>query len=420
MGSSSPISPPFSLDFVQSAAWEFVAPNPALAPRFHRAASPAVLVAEGNGREECYGYARCPVRLAGGRSYLLRVRLRAEGIESAGHHTAHGLFGASYSGGIFSLQAGEGYDDGYYVGQQRFPGPPEDLDAELRVYFRYSPHGRVTWNEILLEVQGPLPPRPATFVCREGPVPPVTSLSYWEEWLDRAGERHPDLALLPELFDGATPTTAHPPVGPSAQLLAAKARQWDMYTCGAYYEARHDLVYNTAPLFDRRGHLIGSYDKVLPYEQELDLGVSPGRELRTFDTDFGRVAIMTCFDSWFPEVARTLAGMGAEVILLPNAGYYEDLMPARAADNGVCIAASSLNHPAGVWGSSGARAGSQAAESSREAPSAILSVERDAERGLLIATVDLSKKYSPHWKGGPMGSAPALRGSRVTSLRPLR
>jgi predicted amidohydrolase len=418
MGSSSPsrLSQPLRLDFVPSATWEFVAPNPALAPRFHQAASPALLVAEGNGREECYGYARCPVRLAGGRSYFLRVRLQAEGMRSPEHHTVHGLFGASYSGGIFSLRAEK---KGYYVGEQRFHGPLEDLDVELRVYFRYSPHGRVTWNEIFLEERDPIPPRPATFICREGAQASGASLAYWEEWLDRAGERHPDLALLPETFDGAGPAAANSPGGPPAQLLAAKSRQWNMYTCGSYFEARHDLVYNTAPLFDRRGHLVGSYDKILPFEQELDLGVSPGRELRTFDTDFGCVAVMTCFDSWFPEVARTLVRMGAEVILLPNAGYYEDLMPARAADNNVCIAASSLYHSAGLWESSGARAGGQSAES-REAPNAILTFERDPEHGLLLATVDLSKKYSPHWKGGPMSSAPALRGSRVTSLRLLR
>jgi predicted amidohydrolase len=157
---------------------------------------------------------------------------------------------------------------------------------------------------------------------------------------------------------------------------------------------------------------------LLPYRPELDQGVSPGRELRVFDADFGRVAVMNCFDSWFPEVARALAQMGAEVILLPNAGYFEDLMPARAADNGVCIVASSLYHAAGVWESSGCRAGNENSKSSREAPSAVLSFEHHPADGLLLATVDLSKKYSPHWKGGPMTSAPALRGPGATSLKP--
>jgi len=405
---------PLRFDFLQS-EWEFVAPNPALAPHFRRGSGDTLLVAEGNGREECYGYARCPVHLAGGRSYLLRVRLKAEGIETVEHHTVHGLFGPTYSGGLFSLRA----EGKYHVGQQRFPGPPEDMDAELRVYFRYSPHGRVAWKEIILEECEPIPPRPVTFACRQGSAPPGASLAYWEEWLDLAGNRNPDLVLLPETFDGTAPDAAHPPGGPPGQLLAAKARQWNMYTCGTYYESRCDLVYNTAPLFDRDGRLVGSYDKLLPYEPELDLGVSPGRELRVFDADFGRVSVMTCFDSWFPEVARTLAQMGAEVILLPNFGYFEDLMPARAADNGVCMVVSSLLQAAGVWGSSGVRAG-EAAGISRESPQAILSVESDPGHGLFLATVDLSKKYSPHWKGGPMTSAPALRASRVTSLQPLQ
>ena len=129
---------------------------------------------------------------------------------------------------------------------------------------------------------------------------------------------------------------------------------------------------------------------------------------------------MICFDSWFPEIAQALARMGAEAILLPNVGYCEELMPARAADNGVCIAASSLLHPAGIWESSGARAGEVVTPDSRESPSAIQSAEHDCANGLMVATVDLSKKYSPHWKGGPMASAPAARDARVTSLRPLK
>ena len=307
----------------------------------------------------------------------------------------------------------------YHAGEQRFPGPPEDLAAELRIYFRYSPLGRVIWEEIVLEEREPIPARPAKFACRQGAMPRDSTLAYWSQWLDLAGRSGPDLALLPEVFDGGRPSEAHLPGGPPVQLLAAKARQWRMYTCGTYYEARNGLVFNTAVLFDRSGCMVGSYDKLLPYGPELDQGVSPGRELRVFDADFGRVAVVNCFDSWFPDVARELAQMGAEVILLPNAGYFEDLMPARAADNGVCVVASSLYNSAGVWESSGHRAGDENPKSSRESPSAVLSFEQHPADGLLLAAVDLSKQYSPHWKGGPMMSAPALRVSGATSLKPL-
>jgi predicted amidohydrolase len=406
------------IDCLASELWEFVSPNPALMPLFRRGPafrrSPA-LIAQGNGRAECYGYARCPVSLRSGRSYRLSVRLSAQGIEAPQHHAVQGLYALSYSGGLSILHP----DGREFVGSDRFPGPAEDIRADLRLYFRYSASGRITWNEVLLEECEPIPPRLVRFACRQGATPQGASLDFWERWLDLAGGHGPDLTLLPEMFDGLSPAAANPPFGPAARMLAAKARQWSMYTSGAFYETRGDLVFNVAPLYDRHGKLVGSYDKFLPYEQELDQGVSPGRSLKVFDVDFGRVSILTCFDSWFPETARLVARQGAEVLLLPNAGYFLDLMPARAADNGLCIVASSLYHEAGVWGTSGSRAGDSRGTSSRESPSAITSVHYDYANGLLVATIDLSLKYSPHWKGGPMVSAPAARSSRVTSLRPF-
>jgi len=416
---SDPLSSLSRVDCLQSGAWEFVTPNPALAPIFRAVTIGAntrrALVAEGNGRRECYGYAWLPVELKAGKSYKLSVKLTAEGMDFIEHHVVHAVHGPSYSGGLFSLRT----NGKTAVGEERFHGPPEAMEAQLRLYFRYSARGRVTWEEVFLEECEPIAPRPVTFACTQGQMLPGATLAFWEERLDRAGRRKSDLVLLPEAFDGIGPASANPPEGPACALLSAKARQWQMYTCGSFYEARGDLIYNVAPLFDRSGRLVGVYEKFMPYQQELDQGVSPGRELRVFDVDFGRVGILTCYDSWFPETARRLAHIGAEVILLPNAGYFEELMPARAADNGVCIVASSQVHSAGVWGSSGVRAGELTAGNSRESPSAVLSVEIDSSSGLFLATVDLSKKYSPHWKGGPMMSAPAARAARVTSVRPL-
>ncbi len=141
--------------------------------------------------------------------------------------------------------------------------------------------------------------------------------------------------------------------------------------------------------------------------------------LPVFKTDFGNVGIMTCYDSWFPETARLLAYKGAELILLPNAGYDMELMPARAADNGVCVAVSSENCPAGIWDSGGARAGEKAADETRYASTAIKSFEKDESYHLLVATLDLSRRWSPHYWGGPMLSAPGGRRLRQTRIVPL-
>ena len=131
------------------------------------------------------------------------------------------------------------------------------------------------------------------------------------------------------------------------------------------------------------------------------------------------MGVLICYDSWFPEMTRLLAYKGAELVLLPNAGYFMGLMPARAADNGVAIAVSSLNNPAGIWDSGGKMAGEKAPEPTRSSPSTLRDFEQDDQNRMLLATVDLSRHYSPAWWGGPMRSAPGGRRVRQTLIRPI-
>jgi predicted amidohydrolase len=201
--------------------------------------------------------------------------------------------------------------------------------------------------------------------------------------------------------------------------MSAKARQWKMHVSGTTYIRRGDLVYNTAPLFNRQGKMIGSYDKVMLFEPELDLGATPGEKLPVFDTDVGKIGIITCYDSWFPETAQLLALQGAELALLPNEGYYTEIMHARSADNCLSIAVSSRNNPAGVWDSGGNQAGEDRPDPTCAAPNAILDYEKDGAMRLILVTLDLSIKSSPNYWGGPMRSAPGGRRCRETSPVPL-
>ena len=395
--------------------WQLQAPNVALAPGFRVASGKGgktALMAESNGRPECFGYVRHNVRLGAGKTYRMQITLRTEGLDDLNMHLLHGVFAKGFNDGIFEYRR----EGGRIVGESRFPGPPKEMDAEVRLYYRFAAKGRVYWDEVRLEECDPIPPRTVTIACRQGKLPKDGVLKFWSEWLDKAAQRKVDVALLPEMFNGSKAQGAEPLDGPSGKLLSSKARKGKMYTSASFYEKRGDLVYNTAPLFDREGKLVGGYEKYYPYDPELDDGVTPGRRLPVFQTDFGKVGIMICYDSWFPEVARLLALRGAELILFPNAGYAEEIMPARAADNGAAIACSSLNCPAGIWDSSGARAGEAAPQATRFAASSISGYKFHSEDGMLIATVDLSRRFSPAWWGGPMLSAPGGRRVRRTGL----
>ena len=395
--------------------WSLVAKNPALKPSVKLVAESEggrALMAEGNGRQECFGYLRCPVRLSGGKTYRLRVRFRVNGFEDIDHHLIHGVFSKSFNDGVFRYKR----EGGVFVGEGHFTGPPTDVEGEVRLYFRYSARGKVWWKEASLEECAPIKPRPVKIAVSWG----KGDLAYWERWLDTVGNRGADVALLPEMFNGIDdPMHAESEDGPSWALLARKARQWNMHVSGTVYIRRGDLVFNSAPLFDRNGKLLGAYDKNMLYDPEVDNGATCGKGFPVFQTDVGKIGIIICYDSWFPETVKALALNGAELVLFPNAGYYMQLMHARSADNGVFVAVSSENTPAGVWDSGGNQAGEEKPDPTRYAPNAILNFQKDEAARYLLVTVDLSKKPSPHYWGGPMLSAPGGRRCRRTWVEPF-
>ena len=394
--------------------WESVAPNPVLAPRFSQVrddAGKTVLQAQGNGRLECFGYLRHKVRLEAGKTYRMRAQLRLKDMEDLNHHVVHSVFASGFNDGLFTYRK----EGERVIGEDRFPGPKAAGEGEVRIQFRFSEGGTVWWDRISIQECEPIPPRLVKVAVSWG----KHDMGHWSRWLDRAGEKRADIAVLTEGFNGKPPADPEPLDGPAARLLADKAKHWKMYVSGTFYEKRSDLVYNTAVLFDRRGELVGTYEKVQLFDPEEHMGVTPGVRLPVFKTDFGNVGIMTCYDSWFPETARLLAYKGAELILLPNAGYDMELMPARAADNGVCVAVSSENCPAGIWDSGGACAGEKAPDATRYASTSIRDVDKDESYQLLIATLDLSRRWSPHYWGGPMLSAPGGRRLRQTRIVPL-
>jgi N-carbamoylputrescine amidase len=123
----------------------------------------------------------------------------------------------------------------------------------------------------------------------------------------------------PRLFDLAEPIP-----GPSSERLAQAARETGTVVVGSLFERRAAGVYhNTAVLFDADGSLRGLYRKMhipddpLYYEKYYftpgDLG------FRAFDTRFGRVGMLVCWDQWYPEAARLTALQGAHLLLYPTA-----------------------------------------------------------------------------------------------------
>ncbi len=99
------------------------------------------------------------------------------------------------------------------------------------------------------------------------------------------------------------------------QTIARHHKIW--LVNGSMYERRDGGIYNTTSIINPEGEIIGRYRKMFPFTP-LEQGVQPGTEFFTWDIDgVGRFGILNCYDIWFPETARTLTSMGAEVILHP-------------------------------------------------------------------------------------------------------
>jgi formamidase len=112
---------------------------------------------------------------------------------------------------------------------------------------------------------------------------------------------------------------ASPVPGPVTDRLcetAAAAGKWLMP--GSMYELDGDRIYNTAIVIAPDGSIAARYRKMFPW-QPYEQGIAAGEEYCVFDIpQVGRFGLTICYDMWFPEVARTLAWMGAEVILHPS------------------------------------------------------------------------------------------------------
>jgi len=141
---------------------------------------------------------------------------------------------------------------------------------------------------------------------------------------------HPDIVCLPEVFASVgveyerAEEVAQPVPGPITVMAAEVARRHSTYVICPLLEARDGRVYNSAVLIDRRGQIAGIYEKVHPVTSSSDYtvlehGVTPGSEAKVFETDFGRLGILICFDINWPEEWAELKRRGAEVVFWPSA-----------------------------------------------------------------------------------------------------
>jgi len=188
-----------------------------------------------------------------------------------------------------------------------------------------------------------------------------------EEQVTAAAEDGAQVILLQELFqtpyfciekDSGFQQYAKPLAADRAvQHFAVLARKLGVVLPISYYEAAGNTFFNSLAMIDADGTVLGNYRKThIPhatgYEEKYYF--TPGDTgFKVFDTRFARVGCGICWDQWFPETARSLSILGAEVLLFPtaigsepgqpdfdSAGHWQRTMQGHAAANMVPVVAS--------------------------------------------------------------------------------
>lgn len=293
-------------------------------------------------------------------------------------------------------------DHGWRRAARTFRAPEKASSVMVELWLRCAKNGSVSFRDPRL-VEVPAPPVRkvrvvTTKISRYGRTV-AENLESMAEVLDRAGQERPDIILLTEAYlsrgVAAQPyEVAETVPGPATEVMAQTARRYKSYVIAGLIESDHGRIYNTAVLVDREGRIAGKYRKTHLPLAEVESGITPGSEYPVFDTDFGRIGILICWDFVFPETARILRLKGAEVVFLPIAGdpapgHWDTVARARAMDNGVFLVTSI----------------------SQELASHIISptgeVLAETREGLAAADLDLTKETRVWWMSvGPAEGEP--------------
>ena len=174
-------------------------------------------------------------------------------------------------------------------------------------------------------------------------------------YLEKIKDENPDFVILPEMFCCPYQTENFPIYAekegePVWQQLSGYAKQYGIYLIGGSMPEKdaEGNVYNTSYIFDREGKQIGKHRKVHLFDIDVKGGqtfkesdtLTAGDSDTVFDTEFGKIGVMLCFDIRFPELSRMMVNDGAKVIFVPAAfnmttgpAHWELSFRTRALDN---------------------------------------------------------------------------------------
>jgi predicted amidohydrolase len=361
-----------------SGEWTSLAPRDEIKPQFSRDASGA-LVIEQDAREGLHGYWRKEFPVIGGKHYEFNARRKVLHVNSPRRsafvtiewHDENNRkvmddrplverYLKTFPAWTFAEYPEEGAADerGWTQFRASYQAPAAARKAVVDLHFLWAPGGRAEWRDVSLrETAAPAGRRvrmAAVNFRPQGCKAPECNCRLFAPLIEKAAAQKADLVVLPETLTyygtGLTPLqTAEPVPGPSTEYFGGLARKHGLYIVVGLFERAGHLVYNVAVLLDPDGKVAGKYRKVVLPDGEWNQGIAPGTEYPVFQTRFGKLGMMVCYDGFFPEVARELTRRGAEVIAWPVWGCNPALARARAAENHVYLVSSTYEDISRDW-----------------------------------------------------------------------
>ena len=238
-----------------------------------------------------------------------------------------------------------------------YRAPDKATQAVVELHLLWAPRGKIEWSSVSVTESKPPANRKTRLAAvhfRPSGKSPQANCNEFAPLIAEAARQNSDLVVLGETLTyfgtgKSFAECAESIPGTSTDYFGELAKKHNLYIVAGLLERDRHLIYNVAVLLGPEGALVGKYRKVCLPRGEIIGGIAPGKDYPVFQTRFGKLGLMVCYDGFFPEVARELTNRGAEVIAWPVWGCNPELASARACENHVYVVSSTYEDISRNW-----------------------------------------------------------------------